>query len=519
MNHSSITRRGALAGLFLGAAAPGAVTAQPAFVEDPFSLGVASGDPAADGFVAWTRLAPRPLELHGGMAMKPVLVGYEVAEDEGFRRIVRQGESVARPELGHSVHVELAGLQPDRPYWYRFTAGGARSPAGRGRTLPAGGAKLKRLRFAAVGCQNYEDGFYAAHRHLAEAELDFVWCYGDYIYEGAGAPAGAAAEPKPGKARRHIGDELYSLDDYRLRYAQYRADRDLQAAHAAHSWWATWDDHEMDNNWAADRDQDGVPSEVFDLRRQAAVQAYYEFMPLRRSALPRGPALPLYRRAAYGDLLDCHFLDTRQYRDDQPCGDGFKPACPEALAPGRSILGADEERWLFEGLARSGARWNLIAQQVMMMPLDRRGGDEGPPLWNMDAWAGYPAARDRLLDHLRQADLRNVVVATGDEHQNYAGELRAGGPEGPVQAVEFVATSISSGGDGADQNPGSQAILAHNPHLKFINSQRGYVLCEVGRNVWRTDFMVMDAVTRPDGTLRRRAGFAVERGAPGLHRA
>ncbi|HZZ89930.1 MAG TPA: alkaline phosphatase D family protein, partial [Caulobacteraceae bacterium] len=135
-------------------------------------------------------------------------------------------------------------------------------------------------------------------------------------------------------------------------------------------------------------------------------QAYYEHMPLRRTALPIGARLQIYRQAAYGDLLDCHFLDTRQYRDDQPCGDGFKPACPEALGPARTIMGPEEERWLFEALARSERRWNLVAQQVMVMPLDRRTNDTGPPIWNMDSWAGYPAARRRLLDHLRQANIR-----------------------------------------------------------------------------------------------------------------
>lgn len=512
------SRRGVLGGgLAAGVVLPRAGLAQPAFASDPFTLGVASGDPAPDGFVIWTRLAPRPLEPHGGLPMQPLAVRYEVAADEGFRSIVARGESLARPELGHSVHVELAGLQPARPYWYRFTAGGAQSPAGRGRTLPAPGARLAQVRFAAAGCQNYEDGFYTAYRRLAEEDLDFLWHYGDYIYEGAGAPAGSP--PKPGKARRHLADEPYSLDDYRLRYAQYKLDPDLQAAHAAHSWWVTWDDHETDNNWASQYDQDGTPPEVFNLRRQAAAQAYYEHMPLRRTAFPHGTQIQIYRQASYGDLLDCHFLDTRQFRDDQPCGDNFKPVCPEALDPKRTIMGPEEERWLFDALARSERRWNLIAQQVMMMPLDRRTTEAGPPIWNMDSWAGYPAARRRLLDHLQQANIRNVVVTTGDEHQNYAGELRAGDGTGPVQAVEFVATSISSGGDGHDLRPGSERILADNPHLKFINDQRGYVTCEVGREVWRADYMVLDAVSRPGGKLARRASFTVERGAPGLHAA
>ncbi|CAN7625623.1 alkaline phosphatase D family protein [Phenylobacterium sp. LjRoot225] len=516
MKAGSATRRGALAGLAASLALPSLVRAQASFAEFPFSLGVASGDPASDGFVIWTRLAPRALEPHGGMPMTPVAVAWEVAEDDRFQTISAHGEALARPELGHSVHVELSALKPNRPYWYRFTAGGAQSPVGRAKTLPAMGARLDRVRFVAAGCQSFENGFYTAYRRIAGEELDFLWHYGDYIYEGRGAASPAAAAT-PGPVRRHLGDELYSLDDYRRRYAQYKSDPDLQAAHAAHSWWVTWDDHETDNNWAADISQDATPPEIFDLRREAAAQAYYEHMPLRRRSFPRGPAIQIYRQAAYGDLLDCHFLDTRQFRDDQPCGDGFKPSCADGLRPERTIMGAQEERWLFEALAKGSSRWNFIGQQVMMMPLDRRKDDVGPPIWNMDSWAGYPAARRRLLDHLRQAKVGNAVVATGDEHQNFAGELRAGDGDGPVAAVEFVATSISSGGDGSDLRAGSDRILAHNPHLKFINDQRGYVVCDVGRDLWRTDFKVLDAVSRRDGKLSTRASFTVERNAPGLH--
>ncbi|WP_158915400.1 alkaline phosphatase [Caulobacter sp. S45] len=513
------SRRGVLAGMAAGLAAPAIVRAQTLFVDTPFQLGVASGDPSPDGFVIWTRLAPRPLEQHGGMPMAPVEVDYEVAADERFKTVVAKGSTLARPELGHSVHVEIAGLQPHRPYWYRFHIGRERSLTGRARTLPAPGSALERVRFVAGGCQNYEQGLYTAYRHVAEEDLDFFWHYGDYIYEERATPTAtdhASGLPIP-PIRVHVGDEPYSLDDYRLRYAQYKLDTDLQAAHAAHSWWVTWDDHEIDNNWASQWDQDGTPPEIFNLRRQAAAQAYYENMPLRKTSFPHGTAIQIFRRAAYGDLLNAHFLDTRQFRMDQPCGDNFKPVCPEALASDRTIMGAEEERWLFDGLAKSPTRWNLIANQVMMMPLDRRYADQHEAIWNMDSWAGYPAARKRLLDHIEAHDIKNVVVATGDEHQNYAGELRSGGrPDGKTLAVEFVATSISSGGDGSDLRKGSDVILANNPHLKFVNDQRGYAVCDVGRDVWKTDFRVVDAVSRPSAKIATRASFAVERGAPGL---
>lgn len=508
---SAISRRAALAGAAATLAAPAILRAQALFVEPPFRLGVASGDPSPDGFVIWTRLAPRPLEPGGGMPMAVVAVDYEVAADERFATIVARGSAPAWPELGHSVHVEVSGLQPGRSYWYRFTIGRERSIAGRARTLPPSGAPLDRVRFVAGGCQNYEAGLYTAYRHVAQEEIDFFWHYGDYIYEGRGHPdaVDGAGLPVP-IVRAHLGDEPFGLDAYRQRYAQYKLDPDLQAAHAAHAWWVTWDDHETANNWAADRDEDGTPPEVFDLRRQAAAQAYYEHMPLRRASFPRGTAIGIYRRAGYGDLLDMHLLDTRQYRMDQPCGDNFKPVCPEALAADRTIMGAAEERWLLDGLTASKARWKLIANQVMMMPLDRRTAASGPAIWNMDSWAGYPAARRRLLDHLDRHAIRNVVVTTGDEHQNYAGELRAGADGGgPAVAVEFVATSISSGGDGSDLRPGSDRILADNPHLAFVNDQRGYILCDVTRDAWRTDYKVLDRVSAPGGTLTTRKSFAI----------
>jgi alkaline phosphatase D len=512
---SPFSRRTLLGGLAATVAAPAIVRAQ-SVSETPFTLGVASGDPSPDGFVVWTRLAPKPLELHSGMRMTKATVAWEVAADERFAAVVAKGEAIARPELGHSVHVEVAGLQPNRPYWYRFTLGGATSTVGKARTLPLLSTALDRVRFIGGGCQSYEAGYFTAYARIAEEpDVDFFWHYGDYIYEGTGFHRAGSAPT----VRTHHADEPYSLDDYRARYAQYKLDADLQAAHAAHTWWVTWDDHETDNNWASKFDQDGTPPEIFNLRRQASAQAYYENMPLRMSSFPHGTAIQIFRNAAYGDLLDCWFLDTRQFRDDQPCGDGLKAVCPEALDPTRTIMGADEEKWLFNGLAKGTRRWNLIANQVMMMPLDRRQTDAEPPQQNMDAWAGYPAARKRLLGHLQQRKIGNVVVATGDEHQNFAGELRANFTEGPALATEFLGTSITSAGDGVDLSDRNKIIIARNPHCPMINSQRGYVLHDVGREHWQATFKVLDKVTTRDGKLSTRAKWAVERGKPGLHTA
>nr|WP_305959637.1 alkaline phosphatase D family protein [Aurantiacibacter sp. 219JJ12-13]MDP5263053.1 alkaline phosphatase D family protein [Aurantiacibacter sp. 219JJ12-13] len=489
--------------------------ASPVFRQYPFQMGVASGEPSADGFVIWTRLAPDPLEIDYGMPAAAVSVDWEVASDERFRDIVQSGSALARPELGHSVHVEVAGLQPGRPYWYRFTAGRERSLSGRARTLPMAGAPLERLRFGVAGCQHYEQGYYTAYRHLASEEPEFVFCYGDYIYEGRSNRVWNGGEMGPiENVRQYAGDELYSLGDYRRRYGQTRMDTDLQAAHAAAPWFVTWDDHEIDNNWAGDHDQDGTPPAIFALRKQAAMQAYYENMPLRASSLPVGTSMPLYRQARYGDLLDLNLLDTRQYRSDQPCEDRWGVECDTLGRRDAEVLGRAQEDWLFDRLRRSDTRWQIIAQQVMMMDLDRTSGDVRTE--NLDSWAGYREPRRRLLEAVRDQGRGNTVVLTGDEHQNYAGELHIDGNHpGPRPiATEFVTTSISSGGNGVDERADTVAIQQENAQLKWHNAQRGYVMCEVTPEVWTTEYKTLDSVTQREAPVRTRKRMAVEHGRP-----
>ncbi len=496
-------------------AAPSIVRAQTLWHHHPFSLGVASGDPSPDGFVIWTRLAPDPLEPHGGMPMGAMPVNWTVASDEGLRNIVAKGQEAARPEVAHTVHVEVAGLQPDRTYFYRFEAGGEQSIRGRARTLPLAAAAPQRLRFGVAGCQAYEDGYYTAYRYLAaENDIAFVFHYGDYIYEYRGDPIGAGWNGEVSvPVRQHAGEILMSLDDYRRRHAQYKTDPDLQRAHAAHPFFVTFDDHEVRNNWAGDiDDDDATPPEIFRFRRQAAFQAWYEHMAVRRAQLPNGSAIQMYRGARFGNLAAFDFLDTRQYRTNQPCDDGYKIACPEVSSPSAHMIDAQEEAWLVRNLKKADARWNIVAQQVMMMSVDRRDPDEAPAkLLNVDSWAGYEAQRRRILANMRGLD--NVVVLTGDEHRNFAGLLHDG--ERPV-AVEFVSTSITSDGDGQDVPPGAATWLANNPQLKFINDQRGYLTCDVTPDEFRTNFMVVDKVSTPDGTLSKRATLAVARGEPSL---
>lgn len=518
--YRDLSRRGLLTTLGAGGALLGggamaqdrSVTTGLAFADYPFQLGVAAGDPAPDGFVIWTRLAPKPLEIGHGMPSQAVLVKWEIATDRGFSNVARSGEAVARPELGHAVHVEVEGLEAGRDYFYRFTAGRERSPQGRARTAPAAGSATARARFGIVGCQAYEQGFYTAHRKAAEEDLDFVYCYGDYIYEGRGSRTYTGSGGTMENPRQHFGGEIYSLDDYRRRYAQYKMDTDLQASHASTAWYCTWDDHEVDNNWTSAFDQDGVPPEVFLLRREAAAQAYYEHMPLRRSSFPRGADIQLYRHAAWGDLLDLNFLDTRQFRSKLPCDGDWATTCDAVDDGTAQVLGEAQEQWLYRSLDQSRARWNVLAQQVMLMDLERKEGPE--PGYNLDTWAGYSIPRRRLIQRLKDRNIRNTIVLTGDEHQNYAGEVHLDGrnPEGPPVASEFVTTSISSSGNGQDQRADGRRYLADNPFLKFNNAQRGYAVCDVTPERWQTEFKVLDKVSDKDGTLTTRAKFAVASG-------
>ena len=509
-----LSRRSLLTALGGGLAAASArpALAQAVFQDNPFQLGVAAGDPLPDGFVIWTRLAPRPLEPDHGMPSQPMAVTWEVAADAGFGAVVRSGEAIARPELGHAVHVEVDGLEPGRPYFYRFIAGRERSGVGRAKTLPVPGRALDRVRFGVVGCQAYEAGYYTAHRKIAAEDLDFIYCYGDYIYEGRGNRVYNTPTGPQENARVHIGGEVYTVTDYRQRYAQYKMDADLQASHASAAWFATWDDHEIDNNWVSDIDQDGTDPAVFALRQAAAMQAYYEHMPLRRSSFPRGSSMQLYRRAVYGDLLDLNLLDTRQYRTDQPCGDRFNTTCEGINDRNAQVLGEAQEAWLFNNLNRSEATWKALAQQIMVMDLDRNPGEAVGN--NNDSWAGYRIPRERLLRHIRDRRIANTVVLTGDEHQHYAGELHLDGrnPAGDPIAAEFVATSISSGGDGQDARADQAEFLAANPQLKFRNSQRGYVLCDVTPERWLTEFKVLDQIQDRAGILTTRARYALEPG-------
>ncbi|WP_439599090.1 alkaline phosphatase D family protein [Falsiroseomonas sp.] len=515
---AELSRRGLLRGAtgLAGLAALGPefgrrALAQAAWHENPFALGVAAGDPSPDGFVIWTRLAPRPLEPGGGMPPAGVEVGWQVAEDPGFGRTVAQGQAMARPELAHSVHVELEGLRPQRPYFYRFLLGGQASPTGQARTAPAPQAEAA-LRLVTAGCQHYEHGLFTAWRHIAQEEVDLVFHYGDFIYEYSARPVGAVSGGRS-IIRSHAGGETLSLAEYRARYAQYRQDPDLAAASAAHAFAVTFDDHEVANNWTGSIGGRGETGLEFDLRKAAAFQAWYEHMPVRRTALPDGPRITAHRRLAYGRHVALHLLDTRGARDDQPCGDGTKPPCAEVFRPDSQVLGPAQEAWLLDGAARSGATWQVLAQQV---PMFARVGPNGSI--GMDKWDGYPAARARLLHGLRDRGVVNTVVLSGDVHSAYAATVAAE-PEGPALATEFTATSISSDGDGSEQRRGTAALLAANPHIAFHNNRRGYALSHFGADRCTAVFRAVPFVSSPGAPVEDRGRFVVEAGATVLHSA
>ncbi|RKN50986.1 alkaline phosphatase D family protein [Micromonospora endolithica] len=498
----------------VAAALPAAASAGP-LRQDPFTLGVASGDPDHDGFVLWTRLAPQPLAEDGlgGMPSRAVPVRWEVAADARFRHVVRRGVRIARPESAHSVHVELDGLLPGREYFYRFRAERYVSPVGRTRTAPAPWAMPSALAMAFASCSQYEHGYFTAYRRLAETEPELILHLGDYQYEYA---ADVYTIPG-GNPRDHAGPETVTLANYRQRHAQYKTDPDLQAAHAVAPWLVVWDDHEVDNNWADEAyEKPEIPQPDFLARRAAAFRAYYENMPLRRTSIPRGIDMRLFRRVRWGRLATFHLLDTRQYRDDQACGDGYD-ACPAAYDPARSITGAEQESWLLDGFRRSEARWDILGQQVFFAQRDNNAG----PLTvtSMDAWDGYVASRDRITRGWMAAGVRNPVVLTGDVHAHWASDLKVdyADPTSRTVGSELVCSSITSGGDGADSASGSHPWLAINPHLRFQNNLRGYVRTTITPDHLAADFAVLPYVTRPDAPAYTRASFVIEDRVPGLH--
>ena len=497
-------RRGFVALALATGVAPGFVACahRRGWQSDPFALGVASGCPRPDRIVLWTRLAPE------ANPAASETVGWELAADEGFREIVRSGSELTHAAIAHSVHVEVGGLSPARWYWYRFGAGEARSVVGRTRTAPAAGA-IEPLAFAIASCQRFDDGHYAAWRHLADEAPDLVVFLGDYIYESA---------PRRNRVRTHSGSgPTLTLDDYRARYAQYKSDANLRRIHASAPWIVTWDDHEVENDYASDRSQGLAPD--FLKRRAAAYQAWWEHMPLPPRMKPRDADLRVFDRYAWGALARFHVLDDRQYRDYHACpppGRGGSTTvdladCPELAREARTILGREQEGWLAEGLGARDVRWNLIAQQTLMAPFT---WSKAGRHWT-DGWAGYPGARDRLLDAIVARRAANPVVLSGDVHCNYICDLkrRVDDPASAAIASEFCGTSIASSGLAQER---VAAALPLNPHIHYGRAdQRGYIALRLDARGLDASLRVVSDVLDPNATIATVARFSVEDGKPG----
>ncbi len=473
-----VTRR-ALIGGAIGATALLSVGARGALRLPPglFALGVASGDPLADGVVLWTRLGPDPTAPDGGMPPVAVPVRWDVAEDEAFTRIVRSGQAHAEPDRAHAIHVDVRGLLPASPYFYRFITGGEASPTGRTRTAPALGAAVDRLRLCFGSCQKYEVGRYAAYTHMIADDPDIILFLGDYIYEDNAKPGGDTI--------RTVGQAPGTdLASYRARYAAYKLDPMLQAAHRAAPWVLTWDDHEVANDYGGLRDQNNGDPAAMLLRRTAAYQAYYEHLPLRDACRPRGSAMRLYRTLDWGSLAQFQILDDRQYRGMPACQPpglveahlryrSLIDACPELGDPRRTMLGAQQERWLMQALGRTTAKWNILAQQTLMHQQARIDADhlERGPQYSADSWSGFPAARDRICSRWAEAKTSSPIALGGDIHAFAAADIQdPAKPDASPIATEFVGGAITS-----MLHDHSFERLAKNNGLAFAESDvRGY---------------------------------------------
>ena len=480
------------------------------FTDNPYSLGVASGSPAPDGFVLWTRLLGVNPSTHPAVAVQ-----WEVWDDGRPDTPVAQGEVMALAESGYAVHAEPSGLSPDRWYRYRFTAGGVRSPEGRTRTLPSADTLPSRFRLAYASCQRWEDGHYGAYRHMAQDAPDALVFLGDYIYE--------YASRKGPSVRSHTQPHVRDLAGYRQRYALYRSDPLLQQMHAACPWWVTWDDHEVENNYAGQLSTMGT-ADLPGLRL-AAYRAFYEHMPIRRAAvvgglqgLLAGRALQVHTVADVGRLARLYLLDNRQYRSRPVCGPGVADrswsVCTDTPEADRSMLGAEQERWLWAGFQearRRGTHWNVLAQQTRFTPGDYPKGVNGHPA--ADNWDGYPETRQRLVDALQREQVRNPLVLGGDIHQNWVARVHADpfDVRSPVVASEFCGTSITSTHSATAQQ--SERLRQRNPHCLLANAQqRGYGLVDLTPDQATVTLRVLDDVTQADSPVSTLARFEVPSG-------
>ncbi|MFF0476152.1 alkaline phosphatase D family protein [Streptomyces sp. NPDC004284] len=495
-----------------GAASPAlADSGAPAFLH-----GVASGDPLPDGVLLWTRVTPTPEAVPGSGLGPDVQVGWELAEDRSFARVVASGTTTASAASDHTVKADVRGLRPATAYWFRFTAGGVASPTARTRTAPAADSAGPGVRFGVVSCSNWESGHFSAYRHLAaRTDLDAVLHLGDYIYEYA---TGAYPEAKYVVRQHEPRHEILSLADYRTRHGTYKTDADLQAMHAAHPIVAIWDDHEFANDAWSGGAENHTPGTEGDwaARVAAAKQAYFEWMPVRTST--EGT---VFRRLRFGKLADLHLLDLRSFRSAQA-----KAGSGTVDDPERSITGRAQLDWLKAGLAGSDATWQLVGTSVMISPvafgslpaylLEPLAGLLGLPkegiAVNVDQWDGYTDDRKELLAHLTERAIRNTVFLTGDIHMAWANDVPVKAATYPLSAsaaTEFVVTSVTS--DNLDDllhvAPGTLSVVAAgavkaaNRHVKWVDmDHHGYGVLDVTAARSQMDYYTVSDKTDPAAT-------------------
>jgi alkaline phosphatase D len=499
---------------------PRSAWSQARISSNPFTLGIASGSPTYDGVVLWTRLAPSGFLGESSLGNDNITVRWEIAHDEGFTRIATRGQAQALAQLAHSVHVEVAGLEGGRVYFYRFMVGEYTSPLGRTRTLPATDSTAGRFRIAYASCQRWEHGYYSAYRHMLADQPDLVLFLGDYIYE---YPRAANQVRAPNATSN--GGWTLTLDDYRSRYALHMSDPDLQAMHAACPWAFTWDDHEVQNDYAGLTPGDAGPAAAdFAARRAAAYQA--SFRPRALAGLTEKPAaeMRLYSEMRLGALGSIYLLDSRQYKDAPVCTkDGALGSstvntvqCPAWNDPSRTMLGAAQENWLAQALSRNthAPGWQIIGQATLFAPRDFRASGAGQSMWN-DGWDGYSAARTRLTDTLQKAQTKNAVFFGGDVHENWVGHVKAdfSKPSSASIATEFCGTSITSRHSPQSSNDKVPERIARNPHFVFADvEKRGYGLADFNAQKLQVSLRTVSDVTSKDASIQTLTQFAVSSG-------
>lgn len=526
-NLKMLQRRRFLSGMAMGAAAASIITpwsgsafaATPRFANDPFSLGVASGEPTPDGFVLWTRLAPNPYEADQGIeGLVEVLV--EIAEDVGFTKIVRKQTEIARPDLNHSVHAEIYGLKPNYQYFYRFRVGLVSSPIGRAKTAPLYGSNLEKFKFAWGSCAHFEQGYYTAYGDMAAQNPDLILALGDYIYEVSYGP----------QVRRMPINEAWSLSEYRLIHSITKTDKDLQAAHAACPWLFIWDDHEVANDYQGDvgKVMPGFTQADFIGRKKNAYQAFFENLPMRRrSMFDAANRMRIFGQVTYGNLVEFNLLDTRQYRARAACASEgryeaqlvSRNTCAELQDANRSILGAPQERFFNENMMRGTAKWSVLVQPTLFGTLNQKDNRGEPSAYN-DGWSGFEPARQKIIENIRRRkNQASCVVIGGDVHAFFAGEVKMDyqNPASESVAVEFVGGSITSKSYNYER---FSAMLPESPHLKFFDDRtNGYGLGEINGNRMDVKLRHTSSTWRKDAGFSNLKHYVVERGNTKLQEA